>query len=322
MANLIRFRKRPKLKSAYLIAAWPGMGEVAYRAVTFLKEKLNFEEFAYLEANKFFPAESVEIHNQEISIPVYSGGRYYFCKYKNIKEGLIIFINDRQPPQELAYEYAKKVLEITNFIKIKRVFTFAAMPAAIEHNINPSVFAVATKKELLKEIKPLGIKPIFSGQISGLNGLFLGVASLMNIPGICLLGEIPLYTIHIANPRASFAVLDIFCRFLNIKIDLNPLLNQANSLDEEIEKLVDYLKISSSNEPISEDEIEKIKKALSLQTKLPDSAKRNIERLFKEAKEDISKAGLLKQELDKWNVYKEYEDRFLDLFRKSKKEEN
>jgi len=38
--------------------------------------------------------------------------------------------------------------------------------------------------------------------------------------------------------------------------------------------------------------------------------------------EDISKANFLKSELDKWNVYKEYEDRFLDLFREVEKEDN
>ena len=40
-----------------------------------------------------------------------------------------------------------------------------------------------------------------------------------------------------------------------------------------------------------------------------------IENLFEEAKADRNKAYLLKRELDKWNLYELYEDRFLDLFR-------
>ena len=39
-------------------------------------------------------------------------------------------------------------------------------------------------------------------------------------------------------------------------------------------------------------------------------------------KTDISKAKELKSELDKWNVYKDYEDRFLDLFKKTKEKGN
>ncbi|MCD6228128.1 MAG: hypothetical protein J7K17_01435, partial [Candidatus Omnitrophica bacterium] len=68
-------------------------------------------------------------------------------------------------------------------------------------------------------------------------------------------------------------------------------------------------------------DIEKIKKDLAAYTKLPQSAREKIEALFKEAKKDISKARELKEELDRWNVYREYEDRFLDLFRKEKEKE-
>jgi len=50
--------------------------------------------------------------------------------------------------------------------------------------------------------------------------------------------------------------------------------------------------------------------------------KEKIDKLFEQAKQDITKANELKLELDKWNVYKEYEDRFLDLFRKGKEKGN
>jgi hypothetical protein len=74
--------------------------------------------------------------------------------------------------------------------------------------------------------------------------------------------------------------------------------------------------------PIGEEEIEKIKKTLSQLTRLPLSVKDKVEKLFAQAKTDIDKAKELKIELDKWNVYKEYEDRFLDLFRKKKDKDN
>ena len=63
-------------------------------------------------------------------------------------------------------------------------------------------------------------------------------------------------------------------------------------------------------------------KSLSQLTKLPVSVKERIETLFNQAKTDISRANELKTELDKWNVYKEFEDRFLDLFKKSQDRSN
>ena len=95
-------------------------------------------------------------------------------------------------------------------------------------------------------------------------------------------------------------------------------------MENEINKLLDYLKVPTQQGqgPIGEEEIEKIKKTLSSLTKLPASVKERIEKLFQEAEKDISKAPEIKVELDKWNVYKEYEDRFLDLFRKNKEKGN
>jgi hypothetical protein len=44
---------------------------------------------------------------------------------------------------------------------------------------------------------------------------------------------------------------------------------------------------------------------------------RHIEELFDEVSRDRSKAYELKRELDRLEVFKDYEDRFLDLFKKS-----
>jgi len=153
-----------------------------------------------------------------------------------------------------------------------------------------------------------------------MNGLFLSLAKKAGLEGCCLLGEIPLYTIQIENPKASAVVLEGLARILGIRFDLAALNEQAVAMEEEINKLLDYLKLGSSGAPapIGEEEIELIKKSLSQLTKLPGSVKEKIEKLFQESQLNISKANELKVELDKWNVYKEYEDRFLDLFRKNR----
>jgi hypothetical protein len=101
-------------------------------------------------------------------------------------------------------------------------------------------------------------------------------------------------------------------------MDLSGLMEQTHGMQEQINKLLEFLKVGQSPaNPIGEEEIEKIKKTLSQLTKLPKSVKDKIENMFTESKADISKANQLKVVLDKWNVYREYEDRFLDLFKKA-----
>jgi predicted nucleic acid-binding Zn-ribbon protein len=154
--------------------------------------------------------------------------------------------------------------------------------------------------------------------------LFLGIAKREGFKGVCLLGEIPLYTIQIENPKASYAVLVALARILNLSLNFSALLEQVNHMEAEINRLLEYLKSGGTEQagPIGEEEIEKIKHALSQLSRLPASVKDKIEGLFEQAKQDIAKAASLKAELDKWNAYKEYEDRFLDLFHKSREKGN
>ena len=52
------------------------------------------------------------------------------------------------------------------------------------------------------------------------------------------------------------------------------------------------------------------------QSGLPIEARQRIEKLFREVAAGECEPGVLKEELDRWDVFPEYEDRFLDLFRK------
>jgi hypothetical protein len=57
--------------------------------------------------------------------------------------------------------------------------------------------------------------------------------------------------------------------------------------------------------------------SMPTEKKIPGYIMEKIEKLFHEARSDKAKAIMLKKELDRWDLYKLYEDRFLDLFRES-----
>lgn len=320
--KMIKFSKKPKLKSPYLVAAWPGMGNVAARAVEFLWEQLKPVEFAEISAEGFFYPHEAWIFNSQVEFPRLPTGKFYFWKNIKGKHDLIIFLCEAQPSLEKGYDYAQLVLDVAAYFNVKRVYTFASMPTPIDHTQDARVWATVTDKRIIKELDKLQIQPMHSGQISGLNGLLLSVAKERRVEGVCFLAEIPLYSIQIENPKASKAVLSVFTKILNLKLDFSGLDERAKIIEDEIEKLVDYFKTGSGLGPISEDEVEKIKQLLAAATKIPESAKSKIEELFQAVAKDISRASELKNELDKWHIYKEYEDRFLDLFKPGSKDHN
>jgi len=314
----------PKLKQPIFIAAWPGMGEVAYRGALFLREVLEFKLFAKLAADRFFRPAAVAIENGIINIPTPPAGFFYYYKGKDSPD-IILFLGEAQPPLEYAEMFSAAVINFVKKYRVKSMFTFAAKPESIDHKSKSCVWVASTHNDFLKTFEKLGLKVLKEGQISGLNGIILGVGKRRGIKGACLLGEIPFYTVQIENPKATVSILEVISKYLEINLNLSPIVKRSKFIEEEIDKLITYLKGETpmvGPTPLSEDDIDKIKKDLATYTKLPQSARGKIEDFFKEARNDITLANKLKKELDHWNVYKEYEDRFLDLFkRKGNREE-
>ena len=328
--EMLKISKRPRLKKPYLIVAWPGMGEVAFKAASYLIEELKAQEFAQVLPEEFFYLTGSVIQSGILEAPLLPQGKFYYWRNSAAKRSgsgkndLIIFLSNAQPDLAKADSYAKIIIDLAKSLGVEMVVSFASMPQATDHTQDSRVWFAATDQKTKENLGKYNFGVLEDGQISGMNGLFLGMAKKAGLKGFCLLGDIPLYTIQIENPKASAAVLLGLGKILNIQINVQPLKDQAQVVESEINKLLDYLKLGNPGQssPIGEEEVELIKKTLSQLTKLPVSVKERIEKLFEESRRDISKASELKVELDKWNVYKEYEDRFLDLFRKNKEKGN
>jgi uncharacterized protein len=321
--------KKPRLKKPYLIVAWPGMGEVAFKAAEYLVQEFKAQEFARIIPDEFFYLSASVISDGILEIPKLPQGKFYCWKNPaksgtTAKNDLVIFLSNAQPDLSRADSYAKTIIGLAKELGVESIISFASMPQPNDHTQDSGVWFAATDQKIKESLKKYNFSALVDGQISGMNGLFLGLAKKAGLKGFCLLGEIPLYTIQIENPKASSAVLEALGKVLNIPINIAPLKEQAQTMENEINKLLEYLKLGNSGTPgpIGEEEVELIKKTLSQLTNLPVSVKEKIEKLFDESRRDITKAKELKIELDKWNVYKEYEDEFLDLFRKNKDKGN
>jgi len=322
--EMLKIKRRVRLKKPYLVVAWPGMGDVAFKAANYLVEHLKAEELASIEAEGFFYLTGSLITSGILDAPQLPESKFYFWRNKAGRNDLVIFLSNAQPDLSKADKYSQEILALARKFQVEVVVSFASMPQATDHMQDSAVWFAATDRKIKESLEKYNFRTLEEGQISGMNGLFLGMAKKAGFKGFCLLGDIPLYTIQIENPKASAAVLEALGKILNIGIDVRPLKEQALTMENEINKLLDFLKLGTPGQsgPIGEDEVELIKKTLSQLTKLPASVKEKIEKLFEESKSNIAKANELKVELDKWNIYKEYEDRFLDLFRKNQDKGN
>ena len=250
----IMLNEEPKLRDPYLIAVWPGMGNVALKAATYMREKLNACEFGRIDPSGFFQSNVVYIRDNMIEPIHMPENRFYYKKNEEIENDFLFFIGEEQPLSGKEYELAELVLDVADRFKVKRVYTFAAFAIDIHYKEKPKVWGVATHKELLEEMKTHHVLFMNNGHIGGMNGVLLGVAKERGMKGACLLGEMPYYAAQIENPRSSQVVLEVFAKLIDIKIDIAELGLLADYTESEIEKFFHKIEDLQLDKILKQDE--------------------------------------------------------------------
>ena len=236
----INFFHEPELVNPRLVAAWPGVGNVALIAATYLKDKLKAQEMGEMDHSDFFDAGGVFVKDNLIEMPKFPEGKFYYWVSGGGGDDIIIFLADAQP-QMGSYEYASQVLDVAERFGVKRVYTLAA--ALTEHHPDqPRVLGAASSPDMLEELRKLDIVQAGDFYVAGLNGLLLGVANERGMEGVCLLGETVKYAAKMANPRASHAVLGILTTLLGVEIDMAELDGFAETSDRQIRQIGDDLR--------------------------------------------------------------------------------
>ena len=300
-----------KLHNPRLVAVWPGMGHVALNAGIYMLSRLEMTQFAEFEAATLFDAENVEVKDGLIQPMRRPRNRLFLWSDPARKNDLLVFLGESQPPVG-KYTFCQELIRHVRGLGVERVDAFAAMATAMNPKHSSRVFAAATDGERLQELQQLELKLVEGGQIGGLNGILLGVAAEEGMTGTCLLGEMPHIFAQLPYPKASLAILEVFTAMAGIELDLTELSEQADSMDEQLGELL--AKIQSQMQAGGDDDEEpEVVTPPEEERPTPEQA-RKIGQLFDQAGTDRSKAFELKKELDRLGLFKEYEDRFLDLF--------
>jgi len=236
MEKLIKIRARPKLNSPVMLAAWPGIGNVALIVATYLKRKLDFKELGEIEAAYFFDPIGVMVKDSVVEAPQFPQSQFYYWKNSGGGNDIILFIGEDQPATK-GYELANCVLDLALRFEVKRIYTCAAAITRIHHTEQPNVWGVATSHEVTEGLGKYDLLQRGNLQIAGLNGLLLGVTKERDIEGVCLLGEVPAYATRIQNPMAALAVLRVLSTMLGLKVDMDELAQMAAETKERMKQV-------------------------------------------------------------------------------------
>lgn len=234
--DVIRIHARPKLRTPNLVAAWPGIGNVAMVIANYLKAKLPFKELGYLEPSYFFDPIGVLVKDNVVEAPSFPQSQFYYWKNGASASDLILFIGDDQPVSK-GYDLANCILDVAERFEVGRIYTCAAAMTRIHHTEPPKVWGVATSRLVADDLEKYKLENANNLQIAGLNGLLLGVGKERALDGICLLGEVPVYASRVPNPMAALAVLKVLAPILEIRVDFAELAKMAVEAGERIKQV-------------------------------------------------------------------------------------
>ncbi len=302
-----------QLNKPWMVAVWPGIGQVAISAGYYLMAKLGTHMLAELSPEGLFDVDHVDVKRGLIRTGRLPRNRLFLWKDPKGDRDIVIFVGEAQPPTG-KHGFCRQIVRFGQDLGVERIFTFAAMASEMRPEDHSRVFGAAVDRESLRELKELDLEIMEEGRIGGLNGILLGIAGESGVRGACLLGEMPQMFAQLPYPQASLAVLRAFSQLAGIQVDVTELAEQAEAVDEKLgELLASVERAMGQQEP---EELETWRSHPEEEASLTPSQRRKIEDLFAQVRQDRSKAYELKRELDRLEVFREYEDRFLDLFKK------
>ncbi|HZW10260.1 MAG TPA: PAC2 family protein [Phycisphaerales bacterium] len=315
----------------YLLAAWPGMGNVAVIAAGYLARKLGMEPAGAIPLIDTFDLNHIDVSSGVVERPHLPRGLLFRTPADYPGRPVILFLGEAQPSRQ-GYAFVHGLLDRLRDQNVERVITFASLASQV-HPTEPSrVTAAVTTKNLLGDFAAHGVNPTSDGQIGGLNGLMLGAAAEREIDGACLLAEIPFYAMNVPNYKAARSVLGVFCDLAEIELEFAELDHHAEVGERALVRMLEKLQKAHGED--SGDDEQDYSESLEepeeprqsagpagrdtgRTSRLTPGARARIEQLFKEAEANRQLAFELKSELDRLGVFSEYEDRFLDLFRRA-----
>ena len=144
----------------------------------------------------------------------------------------------------------------------------------------------------------------------------------------------PFFAVSVPNPKSSLAVINVFSELIGISVNTEQLVEQARVVEPQLTQLFEQVRHQIGPDDLTNDadfEIE-AEENVDVESDAPDRVssghdiavstmsdhdRTHIESLFAKARQDRGCAEKLKQELDRLGVFSAFEDRFLDLFRKT-----
>ncbi|MBN1433009.1 MAG: proteasome assembly chaperone family protein [Methanomicrobiaceae archaeon] len=203
------------------LIGFPGSGLVGSISIQYLVDNAEFKYIGSI-TSKYFPP-IIMMMEGVVNAPV----RIYE------KGSTLAFVSDIPIHPSICYELSNAIVEWLGEYKIREIDVVAGI---VTNTLEKRVFGIATEDNLLENIKD-HTEILSMGSISGIPGSILSECKASGIPCLGFLGE----TVNTPDPRAAVSVLEVLNKVYDLKVDVEPLMEQAEEIEATMQKMAEQV---------------------------------------------------------------------------------
>ncbi len=207
------------VKDAVVLEGSPELGLIGNILGWLLVEELKMKQIGYIDSKDFPPLavlyKGIAIH----PFRIYS------------TDGIVLFLSDFIVPPTVSYDMSNAIVDWMERNNSKELITFNSM---VVMEKSDSVAAAANSEDALKRLGDLDLPILPFGNVNGLSGSLLTRTATKDIPASCLFAEV---LNQYPDPRAAASLVNVLNKMLNIEVNAEPLLKEADEIEDRLKEL-------------------------------------------------------------------------------------
>ena len=217
----IVLKKKPK--NPIIIEGFPGFGLVGTITTEFLINNLNAELIGYIQAEEAPPL--VAIHDGKIVQPI---GIYHAANQN------LVILHIMTNIKGIEWEVADQLLKFSKDNGVKEIISIEGVGTPVVSE-ETNAYYHANLKTARDKFNKLKFSPLTEGIILGVTATLL-LQSDNKTPLSCIFVETHS---NLPDSKAAAKAIEVLDKYLGLKIDYKPLLEQAEKFEEKIKGLME-----------------------------------------------------------------------------------
>lgn len=224
--------------NAMVVIGFPTVGLISTIVANFLVSEMKLKRIAAFTSKDFYPAAIIQEGVPTPPVRVFAGKNV--CGPKDACDQIVVITSELPVNPRVLPALADRIIDWCQERNCKTVISIEGVNSQTPPENESKVFHVGSNAEALSQLEGLPSESLDSGMVSGLSGLLLYKGNMRDFSVACLLAEA-----HAEYPdsRSAASVLSILDKMVpQIKMDPEPLLKQAEEIEEQIKKGMSQIK--------------------------------------------------------------------------------